>query len=70
MIKLNIVHTSAVYLACRGLGGNWPPQRIRINSTLTDLLAVLQFAIVSNLSADRFEYTCPVRYTEIDPRCG
>ena len=38
-------------------------------------MAVLLFTIVSqarptNLSADRFEYTHPVRYTEIDPRCG
>jgi len=29
-------------------------------------MAVLLFTIVSNLSADRFEYTCPMRYTEID----
>jgi len=38
-------------------------------------MAVLLFAIFSqarptNLSADRFEYTCPVRYTEIDPHCN
>ena len=38
-------------------------------------MVALLFAIVSqarptNLSMDRFEYTCPVRYTEIDPRCG
>ena len=38
-------------------------------------MAVLLFAIVlqarpTDLSMDRFEYMCPVYYTEIDPRCG
>ena len=42
---------------------------------LTDAMAVLLFAIVSqarptNLSTDRFKYTCPMRYTESDPPCG
>ena len=38
-------------------------------------MVALLFAIVSqarptNLSVDRFEYTCPVRYTEINPCWG
>ena len=49
-----------------------------INSALTDhayrwltngCVTVLQ-ARTTNLSVDHFEYTCPMRYTEIDPHCG